>query len=46
MYHHPAIPAEMDYRPVHIRQASINQLPVTAVTFDMQELLWAGTEKA
>ncbi|XP_070210409.1 PAN2-PAN3 deadenylation complex catalytic subunit PAN2-like isoform X2 [Littorina saxatilis] len=41
----PNVVAEMDYRPVLVKQASINHLPVTACSFDSQELLWAGTQR-
>lgn len=41
----PSVPAEMDYRPVHVRQASLSPLPVTTVCFDSHELLWAGTQR-
>ena len=40
-----SVPAEMDYRPVQVRQASLNHLAVTATCFDSQELLWAGTQR-
>ncbi|KAL8618043.1 hypothetical protein ACOMHN_021763 [Nucella lapillus] len=38
----PNLPQDMDYRLLHCRQASVNHAPISALSFDSQELLWCG----